>query len=87
MGEYISPWDFKTIYMDYFLGSPVLFVFALLLIMSYSCAYFQMSNKNFGLLLVISGIMFTVYLGQAYYFFIIIILGFILFRGLARFFN
>jgi len=87
MGEYINPLDLKTIYMDYLLGSPQLVVFALLLLISYACAYFQMSTKNFSFILVIAALMFTYYLGQAWYFIIIVILGFVLFKGIGRFFT
>ena len=86
MGEYINPGNLKKIFMEYFLGSQELFVFALLLIVSYACAYFQISNRNFGLILVISSIVFSVYLGQAFYFLILVVLGFILFKGFGRMF-
>jgi len=87
MGEYIAPFDLKTIFMDYLLGSPELVIFALLVVISYACAYFNMSNKNFAFILVIGALMFTYYLGQAWYFIIIVILGFILFKGIGRFFT
>ena len=40
MGEYISPLNLKKIFMEYLLGSQELFVFALLIIVSYASAYF-----------------------------------------------
>ncbi|MFO7888280.1 MAG: hypothetical protein R6U59_08175 [Eubacteriales bacterium] len=85
MGEYINPLDLKKIYLDYFLGSPELLVFALLILVSYASAYFQLTNKNFGFVLIIASLLFTLYLGIAYYFFIIVIIGFLVHKGFARF--
>ena len=86
MGEYISPLNLKKIFMEYLLGSQELFVFALLLVISFASAKFQFSNKIFELILVISSMMFSIYLGQAFYFIILVILGFVLFKGFGRMF-
>ena len=87
MGEYINPFDFKKIYLDYFLGNPNLFIFALVIIIGLVSAYFRMTTKIFGFILVISSLIFAAYLGQAYYFVILIILGFIIFKGFAKVFT
>ena len=84
---FINPGDIKTIFLEYFLGSPALLVFAILLIISFLSARFQMSNKNFMMILVISSLIFAGILGQAVYIFIIIILGFVIFKIIGRFFT
>ena len=86
MGEYINPLDLKKIYIDYFLGNPNLFVFAFVIIVSFISAYNNMSNKTFGYIIVVSSLLFAAYLGQAYYFVILVILGFILFKAFAKIF-
>jgi len=87
MGEYIEIFDFKKIFIDYFLGSVELFIFALLLLISLGCAKFGVSTRNFMIILVTSSIIFAGYLGNAIYFLILITVGFISFKTLARIFT
>lgn len=84
MSEYISPFDFRKIFVDYFLGSSELFLYAFILIFSFTCAKFQMSNRVFLVLLVICSLIFAIILGQAIYILIILIVGYISFKSLAR---
>lgn len=84
MGTYINPLDLKTILLEYFLGNVELLVFALIIIISYASAYYQMSNNNFLLILVISSLLFSLYLGEAIYLFILILVGFVVFKGVAK---
>lgn len=85
--NFIEPFDLKTIFLEYFLGSPQLLSYFLIFIISFSSAYFGMSTKNFALILVISSVVFSFYIGQGMFFLILMILGFVLFKGLARMFT
>jgi len=84
MGDYISPFNFKEIFLEYFLGTPELFTFAFMIVTSMSCAYFQMSNRLFLLILSISSIIFGLYLGNAIYILVIFLIGYISFKSIAR---
>jgi len=87
MTEFIQPFDFKKIFMDYLLGNPDLFFYALILIISFACAKFGMSNKIFLIVLAISSLLFASILGQAIYILILLIIGFISFKALSRLFT
>ncbi len=87
MGTYISPFDFKTIYINYFLGNQLLFPFLFVIILSLSCAYLNVSNTIFLILLTIGSVMFAAYIGQAIYILVIFIVGFILFKSFSRIFS
>jgi hypothetical protein len=84
MATYIEPFDFKTIFADLFIGSNQLFMFVFILIFSYVCAKFNMSNKIYLLLLGISALIFAGYMGQPMYILIVLIIGFISFKSIAR---
>jgi len=85
--EYIEPFDFKKIFMEYFLGTPELLIFALVILISFASAKFGMSNRNFLLIMVISSIMFAAYLGEPIYLFVLIILGFVTFKSIGGLFR
>lgn len=84
MGEYIQPFDFRKIFVELFLGSTELFTFAFIIIFSFVCAKFKMSNTIFMILLGISSLIFAFILGQAIYILIILIIGLISFKSIAR---
>ncbi len=87
MGTYIEPLDFKKIFLEYFLGSTELFMFAFILVISFLSAKYNMSNRNFGLILIICSIIFAGYMGEAIYIIILVILGVVSFKSLARIFT
>jgi hypothetical protein len=87
VGTFIEPLDFKTIFMDYLLGSPELFFYALILVISFACAKFGMSNKIFLIVLMISCLLFASILGQAIYILILLVIGFVAFKALSRLFT
>lgn len=84
MGSYIQPFDFKTILVEYFLGKQELFVFALVFLLSFAAAKYQMSNVTYLTLLAISSILFAAYLGEAIYFLILVLLGLIVFKSISK---
>jgi len=59
---FIEPFNFEKIYLQYFLGNMVIFYYVFVMVLSFACAYFNMSNKNFFILLTISSIILAVYL-------------------------
>lgn len=81
---FINPLDAKTILIDYFLGGTQLFMFAFIIAFSYACAKFNMSNKIYLVLLSISALIFAGYMGQAVYILIILVIGFVSFKSIAR---
>lgn len=82
--EYIAPFDFKKIFIDYFLGSQELFIFAFMILISFVCAKFGMSNRIFMVILAITSLLFGAYLGQAVYILIVFLIGYISFKSIAR---
>jgi len=84
MADYINPLDFKKIFLEYFLGSPELFIFAFILLMSFACAKFGMSNKIYLVILVISSLMFSLYLGQAFMILVLFLVGYFSFKLIAK---
>lgn len=85
--DFIQPGNLKKIILEYLLGSPELFIFVLLIGISFLSAKFQLSNRNFMLILVISSLIFAGILGQAVYILILIIVGFVIFKGIGRFYT
>ena len=87
MADYIEPFDFKTIFLNYFLGNQSLFAMAFIIITSFACAKFGMSNKIFFPILIIGSILFGVYLGMSIYILVLIIVGYVVFKGIANLVN
>lgn len=84
--EYISPFDFRKIFVDIFLGSQELVAFALVLLISFASAKFGMSNRNFMLILSISSVILAGILGEAVYILVLVVIGFIIFKTMSRIF-
>lgn len=82
--EYIAPGNIRKIVLEYLIGSPELLIFALLIGVSYLSAKFQMSNRNFMLILIISSMVFAGILGEALYILILLIIGFVTYKTFAR---
>lgn len=87
MGDYINPLDIKTVILDIFLGHPSIIAFAAVILISFASAKFNMSNKNFMLILMVSSIILAGYMGEAIYIIILLILGFVIFKSLSRLFQ
>ena len=85
MGTYIEPFDFRTIFVNYFLGTQELLAFAFMIFFSYGCAKYQMSNWVFGVLLAICSSIFALWLGEAMYFIILFVVGFLTSKMFAQF--
>lgn len=75
MPTYIEPFDFQTIFLNYFIGTVELFIFAFVLIYSYAAAKYQMSNRSYLIILAIGSIMFAGFLGQSIYVLVLFSIG------------
>ena len=87
MPSYIKPFDIKKVVLDLFLGHPSIVAFATIILISFLSAKFNMSNRNFMLVLMISSIILAGYMGEAIYIIILVLLGFIIFKSLSRLFQ
>jgi small-conductance mechanosensitive channel len=83
MGQYIEVFDFKTIFLNFFLGNQILFVGALFIIISAMCGYYQMSNRIYAIIMILSFILFAVFIGEAVILAIVCIVGLIVFKILG----
>jgi len=81
--RYIDPFDFAKL-KNYFIGNDVLFAFVFLMIYSYASAYFGMSTKIYYFILVIGILLFAVFLGTSIYILMLILVGGMIFRIIAR---
>lgn len=84
--QFIEPFDFQTVYVNYFLGNQELFPFLFVIILSFASAYLNISNTIFLILLAIGSIMFGAYLGQAFYIFALFLIGFAIYKMFSRVF-
>lgn len=84
MGTYIEPFDFRTLFVNYFLGSEQLFLYAFVMVLSGVAAKFQLNNKIFFLLLIAGSLIFSMVLGEAIYMLIILLVGVITFKGVSK---
>jgi len=87
MGDYIEPLNIKYILYDLFLGHPSMVAFSLVILISFISAKFQMSNRNFMIILVISSLILAGYLGEAVYILVLVIIGIVIFYSLSRMFR
>ncbi len=85
--RFIEPFDFQTIYINYFLGNQALFPFLFIIILSLTSAYFNISNTIFLILLAIGSIMFGAYMGEAIYMLILFLIGFLLYKMFSNIFT
>jgi hypothetical protein len=82
--QFIQPFDFKTIYVNYFLGNQLLFPFFFVMLLSYGSAYLGISNKIFLILLGLGSLMFGAVMGQAYYILALFVIGFVIYKIFGR---
>lgn len=87
MVEFIQPFDFKRIIVDYLLGDIQIFPFIFVIAISLIAGYLGMSKRIFGVSLMITSITFGFVLGSAILAFVLLVTGFILFRTIATMFD
>lgn len=85
--NFIEPFDFKTLLINYFLGNQLLFPFFFIIVLSIACAYMNISNRIYLIILAIGSLMFGAYLGQALYILVLFLIGFVLYKMFGRIFE
>ena len=84
---FINPFDFKTLLLNYFLGSTTFFIYAFIIIVSFACGKYQMPNRLFLVILGISTLIFATYLGGAVYILILLVIAITIFGGIKHIFS
>jgi hypothetical protein len=79
--RFIEPFDFQTIYVNYFLGGSTFFGFALVILISFLSAYLGIPTKVYLILLVIGLVSFGAFTGQLLYTMVLFLVGFVLFKA------
>jgi len=82
--RFIEPFNFKEIYINYFLGNQALFPFVFIIIFSFIAALLNISNTMFLILLALGSLMFGAYIGQSLYVFTLFIIGFFTYKVFTR---
>jgi len=82
---FIMPFDFRKIFVDYFLGDGGLFALAFIIFYSYMAAYFGMSNKLYFFFLIVGAIIFAGIIGSELYTIALILFGGFVFKALAEY--
>jgi hypothetical protein len=80
---FIEPFSFREILLNFFLGNQILFIGALFVIISAMCGYYQMSNRIYAIVMILSFVLFAVFIGEAIVFAIVVLLGLIVFKILG----
>lgn len=85
MGTYIAPLDLKTLFVDTFLGGMELFIFAFIILFSFACAKFNMSNRIYLTLLAVSLILISIVAQiNGIYVLVVSIIGIISFKSISK---
>ena len=82
----IDPFDFERIFVSILSGSPDIFTFLFIVLVSGLGAYFKMDDKIMMIMYLIFGIVMSTYIG-AIYVLIILIVGIITFYSIGKMFN
>jgi hypothetical protein len=82
----IDPFDFERIFVTILAGSPEIFAFLVILLVSGLGAYFRMDSKIMMIMYLLGGIIFSFYIG-AIYILIMVIVGIVTFYSISRMFN
>lgn len=84
MANYISPFDFRTVIVNLFLGNIELFMFAFVIVFSFGAAKLGMSNRIFMILLGIGSVLFGGVMDAGIYTLAILVIGIITYKGVSR---
>ncbi len=84
MGTYIEPFNFRAILVDVFLGNIELFMFAFVIVFSFTSAKMGMSNRIFMILLAIGAVMFGGVMSSGIYTLAILLIGIVTYKGVSR---
>jgi len=84
MTEFIEPFNFSKIFMEYFLGGTKLLIPLVIIGYSFLAAKVQMSGRLFLVTLMLIGLLFAASMGQVMYIILFLIIGLITFRSISR---
>ena len=85
MGNFIEPFDLKTLLVDTFLGGMEIFIFAFIIVFSFACAKFNISNRIYLTLLAVSLILISMVAEiSGIYVLVVSIIGIISFKSLSK---
>lgn len=84
MADYISPLDFETILVYIFSGTPEMFTFFATIVLSLGAGYFKLPNMVYLTLMALFAIIFSLWIGASLYILVLIIIGFVVFKGIAK---
>jgi hypothetical protein len=82
----IDPFDFQRIFITILAGSPEIFTFIFIALISGLAGYFRMDTKVTMIMYLVFAIVMSTYIG-AVYVLIILIVGIITFYSISRMFN
>lgn len=83
MGEYIEPFNLEKLFINYFAGGTFIFSVLLLLFLTYFAAKFGMTLRVYLSLLSVASIIMAFWMG-IWYFFVLMLVGFVLFKVIAK---
>ena len=83
MANWINPFDFQTIFVNTLSGTWTIFIFIILIAVSYLAGRFRLNDRVFVILLLLFGITMAPQLGGLYVL-MIIITGLATYYGLAK---
>jgi len=86
MATYIEPLNFEKIYMNYFAGTPTIFIFILIMLLSYIAGKNGLTTRVYTALLILSGVIVGGVLEIVWYYMLAaLLLAFSLFKVAQRF--
>jgi len=85
MAEYIEPFNLKEIYMNYFAGSPIIFAFLAIMLLSYIAGKNGLTTRIYTVLLILSGVIIGGTTQIMWWYILgLLILGFSIFKVVQR---
>jgi len=82
--RWIEPLDLKTLLVNTFSGSMEIFTFISIIVIAGLAAYFRMKNEVALLMILLFGIIMSVFIGQGYLVFLILIIGLVVYYLIGR---
>jgi hypothetical protein len=84
MTEFIEPFNFQKIFVEYFLGGTELAFTALIIIFSILAAKVQMSNRLFLTILILLSLLFGAFIGEGMFIIILLVLGLVTWKAISK---
>ena len=84
MASFVNPFDAETLFLHIFAGSPEIFTFIAIIVISGALAFFRVPDKIYLPMLALFGILFALWIGVGLYVLTILIVGLITFKAIAK---